>query len=629
MYHVYNCALPSRIARAPDWGIDLNERKTEQLVRAALLARGYQGEAGVLIEEQQSDNLRIHKLLRKASKEGVGGGHPEFIITSSSHSGVVIVIECKASTSRHRSKGLDNPKNYACDGALLYASYLSKEFDVIAIGVSGESKAEMRVSAFAHLAEQQKPYELDVDSILSFKDLYSAYITSPPKFNVDYAGLLAYSQTLNRTLHRLKVKESQRSLLISSILISLKNNAFLASYSRHKTPAQLATSLVRTVIDELEASDIPKDKIKNLAHAYSFIQTHTTLVTDPNALADLIADVDQHINGFMQSHKYFDTVGQFYIEFLRYANNDKGLGIVLTPPHITELFVDVADVDKDSIVVDSCCGTGGFLISAMKKMVSDCGGDSEKITAIKRTQLLGVEAQHDIYALAISNMILQDDGKSTILNSDCFASVADIHAKTPTLPTVGLLNPPYKAEKDDIEELEFVLNNLAMLGSGGTCLGLVPISCIVAQEGPNFELKRRLMEHHTLEAVMSLPEDLFHNSKVNVVTCLVVLRAHVPHKVGKKTWLGYWRDDGHAKVKGRGRIDKFGRWPDLREAWVQAFRNRDVVPGSSVSVALKPEDEWCVEAYMTVDYGHIDQAAVEGELRRYLAFEILSEEAEV
>jgi type I restriction enzyme M protein len=603
----------------------LNERKTEKLVRAALLSRGYESDAGVFVEEQQSDNPRIQKLLKRASKAGFGAGYPEFIITALQYPNLVIVIECKASPSRHRSKGLDKPKDYACDGALLYGAYLSKEFDVIAIGVSGEAKSELRVNVFAHLAEQHKPYELGVESLLSFKDLHSAYITSPQKFNLDYSDLLSYSQALNRTLHRLKVKESQRSLLISSILISLKNKAFLASYTKHKTPAQLATNLVKTVIDELKASDVPKDKIENLSHAYAFIQTHTTLINDPDALIDLIAEVDKHVNGFMESHKYFDTLGQFYIEFLRYANNDKGLGIVLTPPHITELFVDIADVGKDSIVVDSCCGTGGFLISAMKKMVAECGGDSERIAAIKRTQLFGIEAQHDIYALAISNMILQEDGKSSIVNSSCFELVEEIHAKS---PTVGLLNPPYKAEKDDTEELEFVLNNLEMLQPGGICLGLVPISCIVAQEGPNLELKRRLMERHTLEAVMSLPEDLFHNSKVNVVTCAVVLKAHAPHKDGKKTWLGYWRDDGHVKVKGRGRIDKFGCWPALRESWVQAFRNRDVVDERSVAVALTPNDEWCAEAYMTVDYGQIDQAAVEVELRRYLAFEILSEEAE-
>lgn len=601
----------------------MNERKTEKLVVDALLAKDYNSKAGILVEYQQSDNPRIQKLLRRASKAGVGAGYPEFIITASQYPSLIIVIECKASPAKHRSKELDKPKDYACDGAILYASYLSKEFDVIAFGVSGENLSEMQVNAFAHLEGQHKPYELNVDSILSFEDIHNSYITSPQKFNVDYANLLAYSQTLNRTLHRLKVKESQRSLLISSILISLKNNAFLVSYAKHKTPSQLATSLVRTVIDELKSSDIPSDKIENLSHAYSFIQTHTTLVNDEKALINLIADVDEHINGFMESHKYFDTLGQFYIEFLRYANNDKGLGIVLTPPHITELFVDIAEVSKDSVVVDSCCGTGGFLISAMKKMIADCKGDSKKIEIIKRNQLIGIEAQHDIYALAISNMILQEDGKSSIISGDCFKLTKKINER---LPTVGLLNPPYKAEKDDIEELEFVLNNLEMLVPGGVCLGLVPISCIVAQEGPNLELKKRIMRSHTLEAVMSLPEELFHNSKVGVVTCMVVIKAHIPHKENKKTWLGYWRDDGHAKVKGRGRIDKFGDWSALREKWVHAFVNREIVSEHSVAVLLQPEDEWCAEAYMTVDYSHINKAAVETELRRYLAFEILSEE---
>ena len=33
------------------------------------------------------------------------------------------------------------------------------------------------------------------------------------------------------------------------------------------------------------------------------------------------------------------------------------------------------------------------------------------------------------------------------------------------------------------------------------------------------------MEKHTLEAVLSMPEELFHNSKVNTVTCAVILTA--------------------------------------------------------------------------------------------------------
>ena len=278
----------------------MNERKTEKLVREGLMALGYGSRSDVTIEEQKSDNPKIAKLLKSASKAGIGGGLPEFIIKSSLHSDVIIVIECKASTHRHRSKNLDQPKDFACDGALLYAAYLSKEYDVIALGVSGETKKELLIDYFVHLKGQNTAYPVVAKGLLSFDDVYKLYIQSPEKFNIDYANLLAYSQVLNRTLHRLKVKELQRSLLISSIMIALKNSAFAASYKKHKKPVNLATSLVKTVTDELKGSDIPKDKVENLAQAYAFIQSHTTLLEDPEALVNLITEVNQRVNGFME-----------------------------------------------------------------------------------------------------------------------------------------------------------------------------------------------------------------------------------------------------------------------------------------------------------------------------------------
>jgi hypothetical protein len=75
----------------------------------------------------------------------------------------------------------------------------------------------------------------------------------------------------------------------------------------------------------------------------------------------------------------YDVVGNFYGEFLKYTGGDKkGLGIVLTPKHITELFAELADIKKDSIVLDPCAGTGGFLISAMHKMLSYTNSKKEE-----------------------------------------------------------------------------------------------------------------------------------------------------------------------------------------------------------------------------------------------------------
>ena len=62
---------------------------------------------------------------------------------------------------------------------------------------------------------------------------------------------------------------------------------------------------------------------------------------------------------------FYDLIGEFYIEFLSHANSEKGLGIVLTPKHIADLFVDLIEVDKKSIIYDNCCGTGTFLVAAI------------------------------------------------------------------------------------------------------------------------------------------------------------------------------------------------------------------------------------------------------------------------
>ncbi|WBX84580.1 HsdM family class I SAM-dependent methyltransferase [Sphingosinicella microcystinivorans] len=596
-----------------------NERKTENLVRDRLRKLGYFADGALRVEEQRSDNPKISKLLKNASKRGTGIGLPEFVITSADFPDLIIVIECKGSPQRHRSAKLDQYADYACDGALLYASFLSKAYNVIAIGVSGETDAECTISHFLHLENEHSFTEFAGDALLIFDDYVKLFQSSPEKFNHDYSGLLTYTQKLNANLHKLKVKESQRSLLLSGILISLKNQSFIASYSKQKTALQLTQSLVQTIVNELVDDGIDKDRIQSLKNAYSFISSHAILSRKKEDLVELIQEIDKEINSFMRTYEYFDTIGQFYIEFLRYANNDKGLGIVLTPPHITELFADLAGVDANSVVWDNCCGTGGFLISAMKRMVADCKGDTSKVKKLKESQLFGSEIQDDIYALAISNMILQGDGKSGISPNSCFEDAARIKEKK---PNVGLLNPPYKSNADDPEELDFILNNLSALEVNGTCVAIVPISTVLASDGPGLILKQRLMKEHTVEAVMSMPEDLFHNSDVGVITCTLVVTAHKPHAAGKKTWLGYWRDDGFVKQKGKGRIDAHHKWQSIKDTWLAAFKNREVDGRTSVMVELAASNEWCAEAYITTDYSTLTENEFARELRKYLSYRI-------
>ena len=593
-----------------------NEKKTERLVYSH-----FEKFSDIIhIEEQSSDNPKIDKLLKGASKKGDGKGRPEFIISYQENSDFLIVIECKAQTTKHQSESKDKYAEFSVDGVLLYASFLAKEFDVLAIAVSGESKQDLKISHFLHLKNERKASQIFDNHFLSAQDYLSGYLQSPQKFRQDYSALLDFSKKLNEKLHLNKIPESQRSLLISCILIALENQAFKASYAKKNTPKNLADFLTKTVLEELEEANISGKKLENLEIQFAFIKADTSLSTKEKVLKELIDEIDQNIKSFIQTHEYYDVLGQLYIEFLRYANSDKGLGIVLTPPHITELFAELAQVNKNSIIFDNCTGTGGFLISAMKKMIADAKGDKAKIAEIKSRQLIGVEYQAHIFALAVSNMTIHQDGKTNIINGSCFDEqvIAEVKAKK---PTIGFLNPPYKSDKkNDTDELEFILNNLECLVDGGTCVAIVPMQSALAQTGKVFELKTKLLEKHTLEAVLSMPDELFFNSKVGVVSCIMIFTAHRPHPINKETYFGYYKNDGFVKRKNQGRVDAKGLWKDVKEKWISSLLNKKTEAGFSVNKIVTTKEEWSCEAYMQTNYQNVTKENFVNSLVNYSTF---------
>ena len=339
----------------------------------------------------------------------------------------------------------------------------------------------------------------------------------------------------------------------------------------------------------------------------------------------MFSNSNSNINSFIKTHEYIDVLGQLYIEFLRYANSDKGLGIVLTPPHITDLFAELAQVNKNSIAFDNCTGTGGFLISAMKKMIEDAKGDTKQIEEIKMSHLVGVEYQSHIFALAVSNMYIHQDGKTNIINGSCFDEDVMTEVKLKK-PTVGFLNPPYKSDKkNDTDELEFILNNLECLVDGGTCVAIVPMQSALATSGKTVEFKKKLLEKHTLEAVLSMPDELFINSKVGVVSCIMVFTAHKPHDKTVETYFGYYKNDGFEKRKNLGRIDVYAKWDTIKEKWVNYFKRKKEEAGFSVKQFVTAEMEWCAEAYMETDYSDLKEQDFIAELQKYAAFKVLNQ----
>lgn len=626
-----------------------NERKTEALVRDKLRALGYnQPDNGITVEEQKSEIAKVKTLLSKASKNAKGNaGYPEFIISNRKDTAFLIVFECKPDVKKHESPARDKPVEYAVDGALHYAKHLAKHYTVLAVAVSGATASSMKVSNFLIPAGSTEAKELvnesgvPVTDIISYDDYYRLASFDPDVAKKRHSDLLAFSKELHELIWtKAKISEEDKPLLVSGTLIALMNAPFMKTFGA--LPAEdVQEAWLGAIKKELDKADIPQAKKDTMLQPYSTIAVHPNLGKPDSKTAkeypdgvfkEIISRICDNVWPYINVYHDFDVVGQFYGEFLKYTAGDKkALGIVLTPRHVAELFSLIANVGPESKVLDICAGTGGFLISAMQHMLKKAVTEEER-TDIKKNRLIGIENNPKMFALAASNMILRGDGKANLHQASCFDDAVIESIKNPKQikgeppvhrPNVGMLNPPYAQSKSDAElhELYFVKQMLDCLEAGSMGIAIVPMSCAIS---PN-PVRDELMKHHTLDAVMSMPQELFY--PVGTVTCIMVWIAGKPHtKSDRKTWFGYWRDDGFVKTKHKGRIDQNDVWPAIRDRWVEMYRNREVHAGESVMQAVTAADEWCAEAYMETDYSVLTQSAFEKVVQSYALFKLFGQE---
>ena len=560
--------------------------------------------------------------LEDFSAGGNGKAKPEFIITFNDDAHTIIVVECKNSVRKHRSANLDYPNGYAVDGVLYYAKFLKEEFNVIAIAVSGTKTDDIKVDAF-YWGKGLTAYDADLlkkstDIVLEPKNYIK--LVKGEKLQKDYSlnEIRETAIEMHDFLREIAVREEHKPIFIAGVLIALNNDDFSKSYA-HLPSYNAVMSAIQTAIEnELKDGGIRNDRTAYIKQIFKMLQDNSKFSVIPliqkKSITWYVEQLEMKIKPMMDyADSTIDALGVFYHEFIKYSGGDgSGLGIVLTPQHLTEFMAELAGVNKNSKVVDICCGSGGFLVTAMSKMFR--GANPVEAESIRKERLYGVEQDDGLYTLAIANMIIRQDGKSNIIKGDCFD--ADVTRELISLnANVGLINPPYSLKGGKVE-LEFVEQLLDILAVGGIGVVVVPMSCAI---GTKFkEVRERLFKKHTLGAVFSMPDDIFYPTGTN--PCVMVWQAHAPHDTSQETYFGYCKNDGYVKRKKLGRIDYYGKWSDILTEWLKHYRNRDVIDGLSARACVKHNDEWLCEAYMKTDYSTLTQDDFQKTVNDYLAY---------
>ena len=578
----------------------------------------------------------IEKLLKKAggkpkecdiddyTQGGSGKAKPEFIFTFKKDSSTIIVIECKRSIKKHESENRNKPKDFAVDGALYYAKFLKERYNVIAIGVSGSKKDESKVSSFYWQKGHDEFKELTKLNILLEPINYLQYLKGEKisrQFSIEEIRQTAIN--MSNSLRVAKVTANDKPIFIAGILIALQNEEFENLYTQATTLKGLMWNITTAIGDVLGEAEVKQDRIDNILNTFNNVASlhhfKTTPMNEDYSLRWYIQELDMKIKPMMNnSDSSIDALGEFYHEFIKFSNGDDGkaLGIILTPQHLTEFMCDVSGLNKKSKVVDICAGSGGFLVTAMSKMFKKA--NPSEIQKIREEGLYGVEADPHIYTLCIANMIVRRDGKSNIHYGSCFDTKIANELRKKNID-VGLINPPYS--QDDYNELEFVEQLLSILTTRGIAVAVVPINCALGTTCK--EVRERLFKKHTLEAVFSMPTEIF-NPAASAPPCVMVWTANVPHPEDKKTFFGYFRDDGFVKRKKLGRIDAYGKWEEIKKKWMNFYQNKIEEPGYSVLHTVTHTDEWCAEAYMETDYSTLCDEDFEKKIKEYVAFKFLN-----
>lgn len=614
------------------------EKVTDMIVFNFLQAKGYVDgnfdaiENGVKVWAKKSTDDRINRLLSNASKKKTGkGGLPDYIIYDTQKQ-LVIVIEDKKEIKKHvfgnlletddeyEFSEIEKVDEFAVNGAIWYAQHLKDDFDVIAIGVSGNDMSNLFIDTFLWNKGAEYFNNLNLHEIVSLRD-YRKILDEQEKTQdklLEATSMNDNAKELNDFLRDyLGIIEHERLYVLGSILFALEDPVFKMTYTRYKDDQELAFVIWQTVErkirgSQLDSKDVVENELKSTLLSLKDAQKEAVKEKYPQgALLELTNRVDRVLYEYHKQGE-LDIMSMFFNVFLSYSTSGgSDLGIVLTPSHITKLFCDMANVNLDSKVLDICAGTGGFLTAAWKKIKYNDTYTFEQKEEFRNNNIFAVEKEKSIYTIIALNMFINKDGRSHIFKGDCFALIDKVKEFE---CNIGFINPPYS---DSIySEIEFVELMLDALLPESIGIAIVPINAISSRtkkhQGIN-DIKNRILMKNTLLASIQMPVNLFYPKGTE--TIVLVFKTGWKHN--GKTWFAKF-DDGYELIKHQKTRTPAKNAKDKYKELLMAYQ-KGATTSFSFMKEIKYDEQWVYTLLSDNDY-EITDADLQNTVNEYISY---------
>ena len=289
------------------------------------------------------------------------------------------------------------------------------------------------------------------------------------------------------------------------------------------------------------------------------------------------------------------TMGYVFEEIIRTYKANAEAGDHYTPREVIELCVDlmmaenVDELKKSGKIIriyDGCCGTGGMLTVAKRKL-------EQLLGTSERVRLFGQDSNPESYAVCCAEMLMLGDDAKNIYEGNTLTQDQLSGEKFDLLIT----NPPFgfewRTDKAAVEKERESTHNRFVAGlprvSDGQLLFLQNLLAkaeqdariaIILNGSPLFsgdagsgesEVRRYVMHNNLLEAIVALPDQMFYNT--GIYSYIWILSKNKAKRRNAKVQLinaiDFWEPQ---KPKSLGNKRKFIS-PEHREKIVAMYQN--------------------------------------------------------
>jgi putative restriction enzyme alpha subunit len=554
---------------------------------------------------------------------------------------LVILVECKNSFSRWKKEKVQKQLQ---DYVRYEKAYSDKKIVAILAEINGDEVWVWYGQSVIIDDDHKQTEEKNLKTFEEYENLCFGKVN-------DKIKVVDSIKILNEKLHSDGVNEKLRSQFVGTCLLALKNGLTYKNVSatldpntgNNLPPEKVVIHSIKSILSGLlsksgDITDLNKaGKLSVLNNKVLDDQDITTLTYDE--LKDILEFIDSNIVPYINDK---NTAGQdllnlFFTTFNKYVGkSDKNQAF--TPDHICDFMSKAVGVNKNSRVLDPCCGSGAFIVRAMTDAMDDCETEAERDN-VKKNQIFGIEYEAGAFGLSSTNMLIHGDGNSNVVQASMFNRAEWMQEKN---INVVLMNPPYNATKkfcdpqytktwdskkkeDPSKGFHFVEWVARHVPSTCKIAVLLPMQAAIGNSGDVKKFKKKMLDNYTLDAVFSLPNEIFYPGASAIACCMIFDLSQKHERSNRETFFGYFKDDKFIKRKGLGRVEQTDQdgnslWLKTEAQWLDLYKNKKVVPGLSVMQKVTYEDEWLAEAYMETDYSTLSEKDFQGVINSYVSY---------